>query len=163
MKVKEGSAEAKLHLNIKKTGIMTTEEIYFYINKEDKLLSVCWPWISHQFKWRLQPRNQEKTETWKGSNERIRKDHQKHRCVIKDQAKIIHIPVFPITMHGCEKWTVKKAERKKLICFHMVLEENSTDTLDHQEEEQVGTRANKAWNIIERKKWQNWSSPTLGT
>ena len=65
-------------MNIKKTKMMTTEELHnFNVDNEDiEIVRFCFPWFSHQFKWRLQPRNQEKTETWKGSNERIRKDRQ---------------------------------------------------------------------------------------
>lgn len=32
---------------------------------------------------------------------------------LETKAKIIHALVFPITMHGCKSWTVKKADRKK--------------------------------------------------
>ena len=31
------------------------------------------------------------------------------------ETKIIHIVAFPITMYGCESWTVKKAGRGKMI------------------------------------------------
>ena len=36
-------------------------------------------WVSHQFK-DCSQKNQEKAETQKGSNRRIRKDHQEQRC-----------------------------------------------------------------------------------
>lgn len=48
-------------------------------------LLFCLLWFSRQFKRRPQPRNQEKAETCKGGNGRIRKDRQEQRCVIRDQ------------------------------------------------------------------------------
>ena len=35
---------------------------------------------------------------------------------LETKAKFIHIIVFPITMYGCESWTVKKVSREKSIC-----------------------------------------------
>lgn len=50
-----------------------------------KLLKVCLLWFNHQLKWRLQAENEEKAESWKGRNEKIRKDHQELRWGIRDQ------------------------------------------------------------------------------
>ena len=62
---------------------------------------------------------------------------------LETKAKIIHALIVPVTMYGCESWTVKKAGRKKNgLIWKMVLEESSMDTLDCQKEEQVGPRAN---------------------
>lgn len=64
--------------------------------------------------WRLWPRNQEEAETQKGSNGRIRTDHQDEKNVPSEtKANIIHL--FPIIMYRCKNWIVKKAHRKKLI------------------------------------------------
>ena len=52
---------------------MTIEELYnSNVDNEDNEIVRDFVW----FKWRLWPRNQKKTETWKGSNERIREDYQ---------------------------------------------------------------------------------------
>ena len=64
------------------------------------------------------------------------------------KTKIIHTLIFLITMYGCESWAVKKADG--FLCFlfwHVVLEESFVDTLDCPKDEQVGPRANQAWNI----------------
>lgn len=77
MKAKEESAEAGLHLNIKKTTIMTTEETHnFSTGHEDAEMGKDFVHFgfSHQFKWKLKPRIQGKTETQKGSNDSVRKD-----------------------------------------------------------------------------------------
>ena len=62
---------------------------------------------------------------------------------LETKAKVINTLVFSITMHDCESWTVKKADKKKKpISLKMVLEENSTYTLDCQKDECVGPGAN---------------------
>lgn len=50
-------------------------------------------------------------------------------------------------MMGCGCRTVKKADRETTFTRNTVLEENSADTLDRQEDKQVGPRANQAGNI----------------
>ena len=38
---------------------------------------------------------------------------------LETEAKIIHTPVFPITVYGGESWTVKEADRKKNDSFEI--------------------------------------------
>ena len=116
MKVKKESAKARLHLNIKKIKIVIIEEIHnFNIDNEDTDFVKDFAYLGHRFKWRLQPRNQGEAETWKSSNRRIRKIIKSKDVSIEVKAKIIHSLLFPVTMYGCESWTLKKADRKKLI------------------------------------------------
>lgn len=81
---------------------------------------------------RLQPRNPQKAEIHRAA----RKDSGKIKSKdvpIETEAKIAHTHRFPITMCGCERWTVKKSDRKKKrfdsFEINMVLEESSLDTL----------------------------------
>ena len=39
-------------------------------------------------------------------------------CLVKDMA-------FPVVMYGCERWTVKKAERRKINTFELCCLERS--------------------------------------
>lgn len=50
------------------------------------------------------------------------------------KAKVIYTLMLPVAMYGCESWTVEKndKEKKKRFSSNMVLEENSTKTLDHR-------------------------------
>lgn len=54
-------------------------------------------------------------------------------------------------MYRCKSWVVNKTDRKCWFIWNIILEESSTDTLDHQESEQVGPRANWACNIVRGK------------
>ena len=71
--------------------------------KISKLLQCSLSSVSHQFKWRLQPRNEEKVDIWKGSDGRIRKDHQEQRLSLETKDKIIHTLIFPTIVYGCKK------------------------------------------------------------
>ena len=33
--------------------------------------------------------------------------------------------VFPVVMYGCESWTIKKAERRRIDAFELCVEEDS--------------------------------------
>lgn len=65
MKVKEGSAKAELHLNIKNTGVVKRR----HCNRE----KACSPWFSHQFQWWLKPRNREKAEPRRAATQQLGK------------------------------------------------------------------------------------------
>ena len=38
---------------------------------------------------------------------------------IQTKRRLVNDPVFPVTSYGCESWTVKKKERKKIDGFEM--------------------------------------------
>ena len=35
------------------------------------------------------------------------------------KVRLVKVMVFPVVMHGCESWTVKKAECKRIDAFEM--------------------------------------------
>lgn len=117
-------AKAGLKLKIKKTKITTTKEVHnLNIDHEDKEVVKDFAYLAlinlsgdcgHDIKIKLR---------------RIRTDHQERRHVI---ATITH--VVPITPRGSESWPKKEVDGGKIIS-NMVLEESSTNTLDHQKDE----------------------------
>ena len=46
---------------------------------------------------------------------------------------LIKAMVFPVVMYGCENWTVKKAERRSIDAFELVLEKTLESPLDCKE------------------------------
>lgn len=115
------------------------EEIYITVDYKIKDFAFL-----GDFKWRLQPRNQEKAGTQKVGDEELGKIIRSTDVSLETKAKITHTLIVPITMHRRESWTVKKAERKKqLIHFIYGVEgELSTDTLDLQKDKLEGPRVN---------------------
>ena len=49
---------------------------------------------------------------WKKSYDQPRKHIKKQRHYFANRGPSIKAMVFPIVMHGCESWTIKKAEHQ---------------------------------------------------
>ena len=86
--------------------------------------------------------------------------------------------VFPVVMYGCESWTIKKAERRRIRCFWtVVLEKTLKSPLDCKEIKSVHPKGNQSWIFIGRtdaeaeapilwppdvKSWLIWKDPDAG-
>ena len=46
---------------------------------------------------------------------------------------LVKAVVFPVVMYGCESWTVKKAECRKVMLLNVVLEKTLESPLDCKE------------------------------
>ena len=51
---------------------------------------------------------------WKESYDKLRKHIKQKRHHFADKAHIVQALVFPVVMYGCESWTIKKAECKRI-------------------------------------------------
>ena len=45
------------------------------------------------------------------------------------KVRLVKAMVFPVVMYGCESWTLKKAERRRIDDFELVLEKRSWRSL----------------------------------
>ena len=54
---------------------------------------------------------------------------------------LVKAMVFPVVMHGCESWTVKKAEHRRI---DVVLEKTLENPLDCKEIEPVNPKGNQS-------------------
>ena len=64
---------------------------------------------------------------------------------------LVKVMVFPVVMYGCESWTVRKAEHKKINVFWtMVLEKTLESPLDCKEIQPVHPEWNQSWLFIGR-------------
>ena len=43
---------------------------------------------------------------------------------------LVKAMVFPVVMYGCESWTVKKAEHRRIVSFELVLKMTLESPLD---------------------------------
>ena len=46
--------------------------------------------------------------------------------------RLVKAMVFPVVMYGCESWTVKKAERRKMMLLNCGIGEDSCESLGLQ-------------------------------
>ena len=46
------------------------------------------------------------------------------------KVRLVKAMVFPVVMYGCESWTIKKAERRRIDAFELWLEKTLESPLD---------------------------------
>ena len=85
---------------------------------------------------------------------------------------------LPVVMYGCESWTIKKAEHRRIDAFWtVVLEKTLESPLDCKEIQPVHLKGNQSWIFIGRtdveaetpvlwppdvKNWLIWKDPDAG-
>ena len=121
MKLKEQKEKAGLKLNFQKTKIMASGPItsweidgetvetvsdFIFVGSKITVDGDC----SHKIK-TLTP--------WKESYDQPRQHikHQRHYFANKGPSSQGY--GFPVVMYGCESWTVKKAERRRIYAFEL--------------------------------------------
>ena len=58
--------------------------------------------------------------------------------------------VFPVVMYGCESWTVKKAERRRIDAFELWCWRRLLSPLDSKEIQPVHPKGDQSWVFIGR-------------
>ena len=58
---------------------------------------------------------------------------------------LVKAMVFPMVMYGCESWTVKKAEHRRIDAFELMLEKTLESPLDCKEIQPVHPNGDQSW------------------
>ena len=58
--------------------------------------------------------------------------------------------VFPVVMYGCESWTVKKAERKRIDAFELWCWRGLESPLDCKEIQTIHSEGDQPWDFFGR-------------
>ena len=125
MKVKEESEKVGLKLNIQKTKIMASGPITSWqIDGEtgetvDKVSNIIFLGskitvdgnYSHEIKRRLLLGRKVMTNLDSILNSRD--------ITLPTKVRLVKATVFPVVMYGCERWTVKKAEHRRIDAFKL--------------------------------------------
>ena len=56
---------------------------------------------------------------WKKSYDQPRQHIKKQRHYFANKGHLVKAMVFPVVMYGCESWTIKKAEHKRIDAFEL--------------------------------------------
>ena len=64
---------------------------------------------------------------------------------------LVKAMVFPVVMYGCESWTVKEAEGRRIDAFELVLEKTPESPLDCKEIQPVHSKGDQSWMFFGRK------------
>ena len=63
------------------------------------------------------------------------------------KVRLVKAMVFPVIIYGCESWTVKKAEHRRIDAFE--LEKTPESPLDSKEIQPVHSKGDQAWVFLE--------------
>ena len=122
LKVKEDSEKVGLKLTVQKTKIMasgpiasweidgeTVEAVADFIFLGSKITEDrdC----SHEIKRRLLLRRKAMTN--------LDSIFKSRDITLPTKVRLVKAMVFPVVMYGCESWTVKKAERRRIDAFEL--------------------------------------------
>ena len=122
MKVKEDSEKVGLKLNIQKTKVMTSSSIT-PCQMDGKTTVTLRDFIlggskitadgdcSHEIKRHLLPGRKVMTNL-----DRILKSRD---ITLPTKVSLVKAMVFPVLMYGCERWTIKKAEHRRIDAFEL--------------------------------------------
>ena len=66
------------------------------------------------------------------------------------KVRLIKAMVFPVVMYGCESWTVKKAEHRKIDAFELQCWRRLLSPLDCKEIQPVHPKGDQPWVFIGR-------------
>ena len=148
MRVKEESEKAGLKLNIKKIKIMASGPITSWEIKGEKVEAVtdfiflgskitadgdC----SHEIKRRLLLGRKAMTNL-----DRILKSRD---ITLPTKVRLVKAMVFPVVMYGCESWTIKKAERRRIDAFELWCSRRLCERpLDCKEIQPVNAKGNQS-------------------
>ena len=73
--------------------------------------------LQNHCRWWLQPWNQKTFTHWKKSYDQPRQHIKKKRHYFATKACLLKAMVFSVVMYGCESWTIKKAEHRRIDTF----------------------------------------------
>ena len=67
------------------------------------------------------------------------------------KVRLVKAMVFPVVMYGCESWTVKKAEHRRIYAFELWwLEKTLEGPLDCKEIQPVHSEGDQPWDFFGR-------------
>ena len=66
------------------------------------------------------------------------------------RVRLVKAMVFPVVMYGCESWTVKKAERRRIDAFELWCWRRLLSPLDCKEIQPVHSEGDQPWDFFGR-------------
>ena len=70
--------------------------------------------------------------------------------ILPTKVRLVKAMVFPVVMYGCESWTVKKAEHRRIDAFEMWCWRRLESPLDCKEILPVQPKGDQSWVFIGR-------------
>ena len=122
MKVKEESEKVCLKLNIQKTKIMASGPITSWQIDGETLETVAdFIFLGSKITADGDYSNEIKRRLLLGSKVMTKLDSilKSKDITLPTKVHLVKAMVFPVVMYGCESWTIKKAERQRIVVFEL--------------------------------------------
>ena len=75
--------------------------------------------LQNHCRWWLQAWNEKKLAPWKKSYTNLDSILKSRDITLPTKVRLFKAMVFPVVMHGCESWTIKKAEHWEIDAFEL--------------------------------------------
>ena len=82
---------------------------------------------------------------WKERYDQPRQHIKSGDITLPTKVHLVKAMVFPVVMYGCESWTVKKAERRRIDAFELWLEKTLESPLDCKKIQPVHPKGDQFW------------------
>uniref|UniRef100_W5NGM3 Reverse transcriptase domain-containing protein n=1 Tax=Lepisosteus oculatus TaxID=7918 RepID=W5NGM3_LEPOC len=124
LRIKKESEKMGLHLNIKNTKIMTTAgkgAVKITINSEEIkcVKGFCFLGSIFDQTGDCGPEIRRRIELGRSAIMSMHQIWKSKDISFTTKCKMVHAIVFPTSMYGCESWTLKKADRKRMDPFEL--------------------------------------------
>ena len=122
MKVKEESEKVGLKLNIQKTKIMASHPITSWQIDEETVETVAdFIWGGSKITADSGCSHEIKRRSLLGRKVMTNLDSifKSRDITLPTKVQLVKAMVFPVVTYGCESWTVKKAERRRIDAFEL--------------------------------------------
>ena len=88
---------------------------------------------------------------WKKSYDQPRQFIKKQDIPLPTKVRLVKAMVFPVVMYGCESWTIKKVEHRRIDAFELwCWRRLSKSPLDCKEIQPVHPKGDQSWVFIGR-------------
>ena len=121
MDVKEESEKVALKLSIQKTKIMSSGPITSW-QIDGETMETVTDFISLGFKTIADGDCSHEIRTfapWKESYDQLDSILKSRDITLPTEVGLVKAMVFPVVMYGCESWTIKKAEHRRIDAFEL--------------------------------------------
>ena len=106
--------------------------------------------LQNHCRWWLQPWNQKTLASWRKAMTNLESMLKSRDITLPTKVCLVKAMVFPVVMYGCESWTIKRAECRRIDAFELWIWKRLESPLDCKEIRPVNPTGNQAWIFIVR-------------
>jgi len=150
MKVKEESEKVGLKLNIQKTKIMASSPMTSWEIDGETVADFTFLGSKITADGDCSRENKRRLLLGRKVMTNLDSISKSRDITLLTKVHLVKAMVFPVVMYGCESWTIKKAEHRRIDALTVVLEKTLESPLDCKEIQPVHPKGDQSWVFIGR-------------